>query len=66
MKEKKSPAELQLPEENQHPGPRNAVENFYENFRHVPLKYLDRFIAGCAAALVLVILLGILKGRGIF
>ena len=39
----------------------NAFENLYENFRNVPLKYLDMFIGLCVAALVLVIALGILN-----
>lgn len=39
----------------------NAFENLYENFRNVPLKYLDLFIGLCIAALVLVIALGILN-----
>lgn len=39
----------------------NAFENLYENFRNVPLKYLDIFIGVCVAALVLVIVLGILN-----
>ena len=39
----------------------NAFENFYENFRRVPLKYLDIFIGLCVAALVGVIALGILN-----
>ncbi len=39
----------------------NAFENFYENFRNVPLKYVDIFIGVCIAALVLVIALGILN-----
>ena len=38
----------------------NAFENLYENFRNVPLKYLDIFIGLCVAALVLVIALGIM------
>ncbi len=38
----------------------NSVERFYERFRNVPLKYLDRFIIICVAALILVILLGLL------
>ena len=39
----------------------NAFENLYENFRNVPLKYLDMFIGLCVAALVLVIALGIIN-----
>ena len=39
----------------------NAFENLYENFRNVPLKYLDIFIGLCVAALVIVIALGILN-----
>ena len=39
----------------------NAFESFYENFRRVPLKYLDIFIGLCVAALVGVIALGILN-----
>ena len=39
----------------------NAFENLYENFRNVPLKYLDMFIGLCVAALVLVIVLGIVN-----
>ena len=49
-----------------HPGPRNAVQRFYEKFRKVPLKYIDIFIGACLAALVIVVLLGMLKERGIF
>ena len=43
----------------------NAFENFYENFRKVPLKYIDIFIGVCIAALVIVVLVGILKSKGI-
>ena len=43
----------------------NAVENFYERFRGVPIRYLVIFIGICAAAFVLVVVLGMLKGRGI-
>ena len=39
----------------------NAFENLYENFRNVPLKYLDIFIGLCIAALVGVVLLGVLN-----
>ena len=43
----------------------NAFENFYEKFRKVPLKYIDVFIGVCVAALVIVVLIGILKSKGI-
>ena len=43
----------------------NAFENFYENFRKVPLKYIDIFIGVCVAALVIVVLVSILKSKGI-
>lgn len=46
-------------------GPRNAVERFYENFRKIPLKYVDIFIGVCAAAFVAVVVVGALKGHGI-
>lgn len=39
----------------------NAFENFYENFRNVPVRYVDRFIALCVIAMAVVILLGILN-----
>ena len=39
----------------------NAFENFYENFRRVPLKYLDIFIGLCIAAIVIVIAVGFLN-----
>ena len=45
---------------------RNAFENFYEHFRNVPVKYLDRFIALCIFALVAVITVGILRAKGVF
>lgn len=43
----------------------NAFENFYEKFRKVPLKYIDIFIGICVTALVIVVLVGILKSKGI-
>ena len=39
----------------------NAFENFYENFRNVPIKYVDRFIALCVIALVVVVAMGIIN-----
>ena len=47
------------------PGPQNAVQRFYERFRGVPIKYIDAFIAVCVGALVLLLIWGTLKGRGI-
>lgn len=43
----------------------NAFENFYEKFSKVPQKYIDIFIGVCVAALVIVVLVGILKSKGI-
>ena len=37
------------------------VNKLYENFSHIPLKYLDRFIAGCIILLVLVVVIGIFQ-----
>ena len=53
------------PETGRDPDQLNAVEQFYERFRGVPLKYLDIFIGVCMTGLILVVVLGILKGRGI-
>ena len=47
--------------ERKDPSQLNAIEKFYENFRNVPLKYLDAFIGICIAALVIVIVLGIIQ-----
>lgn len=58
-------AESKQPDERPDRSQLNAFENFYENFRKVPLKYIDIFIGVCVAALVIVVLLGILKSRGI-
>ena len=57
--------ESKQPDERPDRSQLNAFENFYENFRKVPLKYIDIFIGVCVAALVIVVLLGILKSRGI-
>ena len=47
------------------PSQLNAIEKLYEKFRGVPLKYIDIFIGVCAAAFVAVVILGMLKGRGL-
>ena len=57
MDEEKRPAKRERRDKSQ----LNAFENLYENFRNVPLKYLDMFIGLCVAALVLVIALGIIN-----
>ena len=67
--EKTLPQTPEKPEEKEDDRPDrsqlNAFENFYENFRKVPLKYIDIFIGVCVAALVIVVLVGILKSKGI-
>ena len=47
------------------PSQLNAMEKFYERFRGVPLRNIDIFIGICAAAFVVIVVLGMLKGRGI-
>ena len=44
-----------------------SYDNLYEKFSkgQVPLKYIDIFIGVCVAALVIVVLVGILKSKGI-
>ena len=57
--EKKEPAP------RRHPSPLNAIENFYEKFRGVPFQYNDIFIGVCVTAFLVVVILGMLRGRGI-
>ena len=47
------------------PSQLNAIEKLYEKFRGVPLKYVDIFIGLCAAAFFAVVILGMLKERGL-
>ena len=47
------------------PSQLNASEKFYEKFRGVPLKYIDIFIGVCVTAFLVVVILGMLRGRGI-
>ena len=56
-----------LPENNpQQHMPANSVQEFYERFRGVPLKKIDMFIGICIAAIVLVVIIGMLDSRGFF
>ena len=57
--EKKEPATRRDPSQL------NAIEKFYEKFRGVPLKYIDIFIGVCVAVFLIVVILGMLQGRGI-
>ena len=47
------------------PSQLNAIEKLYEKFRGVPLKYIDIFIGLCAEAFFAVVILGMLKERGL-
>ena len=47
------------------PSQLNAIEKLYEKFRGVPLKYIDIFIGVCAASFVAVVILGMLRERGL-
>lgn len=66
MEQNNDQLEPKQPDEGSDAKPLTAVENFYERFHDVPLRYLDRFIGCCVAALILVVVLGMLKGRGFF
>lgn len=46
--------------------PANSVQEFYERFRGVPLKKIDTFIGICIAAIVVVVIIGMLDSRGFF
>ena len=63
--EEKTTSETQKSDSRPDHSQLNAFENFYEKFRKVPLKYIDVFIGVCVAALVIVVLVGILKSKGI-
>ena len=43
----------------------NVFHSFYDQFRGVPLRYFDIFIGLCVAAIVIVIVIGVLQARGI-
>ena len=57
--EKKEPAPRRDPSQL------NAIEKFYEKFRGVPLKYIDVFIGVCVAVFLIVVILGMLRERGL-
>ena len=57
--EKKEPATRRDPSQL------NAIEKFYEKFRGVPLKYIDIFIGVCVAVFLIVVILGMLRERGL-
>lgn len=40
-------------------------ERVYDSFRKVPVRYMDYLIAACAVSIVVCVVLGMLKGRGI-
>lgn len=50
---------------NNPPEPQNEIQRFYEQFRGVPLKYIDIFIYVCMTGLIAVVVVGILKAKGI-
>lgn len=58
--------EEQLKEKENQMQSSNAKERFYDNFRNVPVKYIDYLIAACGVAIVVCVILGMMKGRGIF
>ena len=57
--------EKKKPVPRRDPSQLNAIEKLYEKFRGVPLKYIDIFIGLCAAAFFAVVILGMLKERGL-
>lgn len=50
-------------EDNAPAVPKGDMERFYENFRNVPLKYLDAFIIFCFVMLIAVIAFGVFKAK---
>lgn len=64
-------AENGLEAENTEPGSnktadRRLVEGIYDKLDGVPIKYIDIFIGICCVAFVVVVILGMLHGRGVF
>ena len=58
--------EEQLKEKESQMQSSNAKERFYDTFRNVPVKYIDYLIAACGVAIIVCVILGMMKGRGIF
>ena len=65
MEEKRDIQPAEQPVEQPDPSQLNAVEKFYEKFRGVTLKYIDIFMGVCMSAFLVVVILGMLRGRGI-
>lgn len=67
MEEKKK----DLPRETEAPKPykpsvfANVFRGFYDKFQNVPLRAFDIFIGLCIAAILILIVVGTLQGRGI-
>ena len=57
MKDEKADGLLPQEAPEKRPGPRNAMQRFYEKFRRIPLKYIDIFIGACLVALAAVVVL---------
>ena len=49
--------------ESQPAAPKGDLERFYEQFRNVPLKYVDAFIIFCFVLLIAIIAFGVLRAR---
>lgn len=59
--EDKRPEEKERPQSLMH----YAFRGFYERFKGVPLRWFDLFIGLCVAAIVIVLIVGVLQGRGV-
>ena len=57
--------EQELEKKQQEKSQKNIKENFYDNFKSVPVKYIDILIEVCGVAIVVCVILGMLQGRGI-
>lgn len=52
------------PKETTPKAPKGDLERFYEQFRNVPLKYLDMFIIACFVLLIVIIAIGVWRANG--